>query len=121
MHKEFGARSLWIPLAQLTSKGPIVRIGPDQLHVSDPDFLLSIFAPTAENAATNTVLLPGIFGNSEASIATIDHELHRLRSGAQPAKYFSKEAIRRAEPIIHGALSATVQALRANTSSLKSH
>jgi cytochrome P450 len=89
-------------LAQLTSKGPIVRIGPDQLHVSDPDFLLSIFAPSGKRR-NKYGPAARIFGNSEASIATIDHELHRLRRGAA-GKYFSKEAIRRAEPIIHGAL-----------------
>jgi hypothetical protein len=86
----------------LTSEGPIVRIGPDQLHVSDPDFLLSIFAPSGKR---RNKYGPGarIFGNSEASIATIDHELHRLRRGAA-GKYFSKEGIRQAESIIHGAL-----------------
>jgi cytochrome P450 len=44
-----------------------------------------------------------VFGSSEAGIATLDHETHRMRRGAV-GKYFSKEGIRRAEPIIHGAL-----------------
>jgi cytochrome P450 len=82
--------------------GPIVRIGPDQLHVSDPDFLLSLFSPSGKRRNKYEVGTR-VFGSSEAGIATLDHEMHKMRRGAV-GKYFSKEAIRRAEPIIHGAL-----------------
>jgi hypothetical protein len=82
--------------------GPIVRIGPDQLHVNDPDFLTSLFAPSGKRRNKYEVATR-IFGSSEAGIASPDHETHRMRRSAV-GKYFTKESIRRAEPIIHGAL-----------------
>ena len=78
--------------------GPIVRVTPDELHVNDPSFLPELM-PTAGRRRHKFARLMQIFGFAEAAGATVDHDAHRIRRSAM-SKMFSKEAVRRLEPIM---------------------
>lgn len=78
--------------------GPIVRISPEELHVNDPSFLPELM-PAGKHRRDKYPRLIQIFGFSQAAGATADHDLHRTRRGAM-SKMFSKESVRRLEPIM---------------------
>ncbi|KAL9041935.1 MAG: hypothetical protein Q9214_003941, partial [Letrouitia sp. 1 TL-2023] len=78
--------------------GPIVRISPDELHVNDPAFIPELM-PTGKVRREKYRRLGQVFALSQATGVTADHDLHRTRRGAM-AKMFSKESIRRLEPIM---------------------
>ncbi|KAF7937086.1 hypothetical protein BELL_0704g00020 [Botrytis elliptica] len=79
--------------------GPIVRVTPDELHVNDPSFVPELM-PAGGRRRNKCVRLMQMFGLVKASAATIDHDLHRMRRGAM-SKFFSKESIRRIEPMMN--------------------
>ncbi len=58
---------------------------------------------TAGKRRNKTAFATNIFGVSQAAVATIDHDLHRQRRNAF-ARFFSKDSVRRVEPIIRAAL-----------------
>lgn len=78
--------------------GPIVRVTPDELHVNDPSFLPELM-PAGGRRRNKYYRLMQIFGFAEAAGATVEHEAHRIRRGAM-SKMFSKESVRRLEPIM---------------------
>lgn len=78
--------------------GPIVRISPSELHVNDPEFLPVLYAGGSKRR-DKYAWATRIFGGSGAAIATVNHDVHRMRRGAMN-RYFSKESIRRLEPIL---------------------
>ncbi|KIX97984.1 uncharacterized protein Z520_06063 [Fonsecaea multimorphosa CBS 102226] len=78
--------------------GPIVRISPYELHVNDPAFLPVLYSGGTKRR-DKYAWATRVFGGSGAAIATVSHDLHRLRRGAMN-RYFSKESIRRLEPIL---------------------
>lgn len=82
--------------------GPIVRISPDELHVNDPSFLPQLM-PSGKHPRDKYPRLIRVFGFSQAAGATADHELHRTRRAAM-SKMFSKESVRRLEPIMRRTL-----------------
>ncbi|OQV03992.1 Fungal specific transcription factor domain-containing protein isoform 1 [Cladophialophora immunda] len=79
--------------------GPIVRISPYELHVNDPTFLPVLYAGGTRRR-DKYAWATRLFGSSDAAIATVGHDMHRMRRGAMN-RYFSKESIRRLEPIIN--------------------
>lgn len=88
--------------ALIEQQGPIVRIRPDVLHVNDPDFLDQLFAGASKRRDKYKIACNG-FATPGAGLGTIDHGLHRTRRAALNP-FFSKQSIRRLEPIIHEAL-----------------
>ena len=82
--------------------GPIVRVTPDELHVNDPSFIPELM-PTGKIRREKYPRLSQVFALSQATGVTVDHDLHRTRRGAM-AKMFSKESIRRLEPIMRKSL-----------------
>jgi len=81
--------------------GPVVRISPDELHVIDPDFIPVLMTTTRKTEKHPRVLQ--LFGFSEAAITTKDHDVHRSRRAAM-ARMFSKDSIRRLEPLMQDCL-----------------
>jgi hypothetical protein len=79
--------------------GPVVRINPLELHVSDPDFYDVLYTGTRNKYKWSTDMLdvPG------AMFTTVDYELHRKRR-APLAPFFSASAIRRFDPVIRSKL-----------------
>lgn len=78
--------------------GHIVRISPDELHVNDPSFLPELM-PAGGRRRDKYSRMIQVFGFSQAAGATADHDLHRTRRAAM-SKMFSKESVRRLEPIM---------------------
>ena len=81
-----------------TKYGPIVRISPDELHVNDPAFVSELM-PTTGRRRHKYYRQMRLFGFTEAAGTTADHEMHRMRRRAMTKK-FSKESVRRLEPIM---------------------
>ena len=84
--------------------GPIVRIGPDELHVNDPDYYEVLY--TRDTPRNKYEYYQRPFGAPRAAINAIEHDRHRLlRSQMNP--FFSMARIRQQEP----ALSALLEKL----------
>ncbi|KAF6241485.1 hypothetical protein HO173_000195 [Letharia columbiana] len=78
--------------------GHIVRVSPDELHINDPSFLPELM-PAGGRRRDKYPRMIQVFGFSQAAGATADHDLHRTRRAAM-SKMFSKESVRRLEPIM---------------------
>ena len=78
--------------------GPIVRITPTELHVNDPAFL-PVLMPAGGKRRDKYEREVRLFGFTLAAGATLEHDLHRRRRAAM-TKMFSKESVRRLEPIM---------------------
>jgi cytochrome P450 len=79
--------------------GPIIRINPYELHVTEPEFLEDIFTGPGThkrdkwNWATKGLGVPG------ATFTTNSHDMHRLRRAALNP-FFSKASVRNLQPLI---------------------
>ena len=78
--------------------GPIVRIGPNELHISDPDFYDVLYTGGAEPRDKDIFAING-FGLAKSHIATEKHDHHKLRRAALNP-YFSTQAVTKLEPVI---------------------
>jgi len=78
--------------------GPIVRIGPNELHIRDSEYYHQIYSGSGRiiNKDPATV---GAFSVPTSVAATIDHFHHRARRGYLNP-YFSRRAIIEIEPLI---------------------
>ena len=90
--------------------GHIVRVTPDELHVNDPSFLPELM-PGGSRKRDKYSRLIQVFGFSQAAGATADHDLHRTRRAAM-SKMFSKESVRRLEPVMRRNLDKLLVRLR---------
>ncbi|KAK4443094.1 cytochrome P450 [Podospora aff. communis PSN243] len=79
--------------------GPIVRINADELHISDPEFYGTIYAGGGRRINKDEATVAA-YTVPRASIATVDHDRHRVRR-AMLNPYFSRKAITNLEPLIH--------------------
>ncbi|KZM24039.1 uncharacterized protein EKO05_0004605 [Ascochyta rabiei] len=89
--------------------GPVVRINPHELHVSEPEFYDELYAgPTKKrnkyNWAYDLAMVEG------SAWTTLDNDLHRKRR-APLAPYFSLSAIRQFDPVIREKLKILDQKL----------
>ncbi|MAD85597.1 MAG: hypothetical protein CL912_21765 [Deltaproteobacteria bacterium] len=84
----------------LVIQGPIVRISPYELHVNDPDFYEELYAGGGRKR-NKYAWFVRLFGMTDGSLATIDHDHHRLRRSAI-SPFFSKTNVRKLEPVIQG-------------------
>ncbi len=95
-----------------------MRTNPYELHVNDPDFLPVLYAGGSKRR-DKYAWATRIFGGSGASIATVRHDVHRMRRGAMN-RYLSKESVRRLEPILQSNLSKLLDKLAEYKGSSKS-
>lgn len=79
-------------------EGPIVRINPRQVHISDPEFYDQIYAGSKYRRDKDTSYPPRLSA-SVSVISTIPHDHHRLRRSVMNG-FFSKRSVRNLEPII---------------------
>ncbi|KAK7515740.1 putative cytochrome P450 [Phyllosticta citriasiana] len=78
--------------------GPIIRISPTELHVSDPSFIDTLYSGGNKKRdkywmATQNLNL------KESAFGTVPHDLHRVRRGALN-RFFSKGSVAKLEPTI---------------------
>ncbi|PYI26859.1 cytochrome P450 [Aspergillus indologenus CBS 114.80] len=78
--------------------GPIVRISPGELHISDPAFYDKIYASGAHVREKD----PGqarSFGAPNSMLSTVDHHQHRYRRGLLN-RFFSKQSVVNLHPVL---------------------
>lgn len=84
---------------QLSDAGPIVRIGPNEVHILDADYYEKLYSQT-NNKVDKYEYFYSMLGNPEATFPTIKADVHRLRRNALNP-FFSVAAIQKIEPTIH--------------------
>nr|UVI58166.1 cytochrome P450 monooxygenase [Aspergillus subramanianii] len=89
-------------IAELHRKyGPIIRIGPGEVHINDPDYYETLY--TINGSRNKDSWFVESFDVAESAFATLDHRLHRPRR-ALIAPYFSKARVQRVQPLIQDKL-----------------
>ncbi|KAL5332911.1 cytochrome P450 [Aspergillus crustosus] len=78
--------------------GPIVRITPREIHISDPNFYEEIYAPSSRRREKDPKCVPAI-AVRESMMTTIGHEHHRFRRNILD-NFFSKRSVMELTPMI---------------------
>lgn len=92
--------------------GPIIRITPFELHISDPEFYGEVYASSASNRKRNKYpLFYESFGMDYSMFATIDHDLHKYRRAALNP-FFSQQNVRKLQPVIQERVSTMLERIR---------
>jgi hypothetical protein len=81
----------------LTFSGPVVRIGPSDVSISDPDFVDNIYAPGPGHKRDKDHTKVKALGVDSSVGASIAHELHRKRREVLNP-FFSYQRIIRFDP-----------------------
>ncbi|KAL6794162.1 cytochrome P450 [Trichoderma sp. SZMC 28012] len=71
--------------------GPIVRINPREVHVSDPDFYDEIYASSSRRRDKDPKYVP-TYALPGSMVAAVSHEQHRFRRGILK-DFFSRRAV----------------------------
>jgi hypothetical protein len=61
--------------------GPTVRIGPDDLHVNDPEFLPELY-PVGGRLRDKYRRVMQVIDFNNAALSTVEHDVHRMRRDA---------------------------------------
>lgn len=98
-----GGQYVWVVKAMHERYGPVVRIGPDIVHVNDPSFIKQLYpqSPHSRRERAQTVL--NMFNEHLSVLPTRDHHLHRQRR-AVLSPFFSQQNVRRLVPVINDTL-----------------
>ncbi|KAL1970872.1 hypothetical protein VTN77DRAFT_2706 [Rasamsonia byssochlamydoides] len=105
-----GGKYIWEIEKMHRRYGPIVRINPEELHVSDPDFYALLYSQSQQQKRNKTTLYSKQFGTPGAAIGTVDHHVHRRRRAALNP-FFSKASVYRLEPVIQEKLNEMLDRL----------
>lgn len=96
----YQGRFLWKCKELHERYGPVVRVGPDEVHVHRPDAYVEMYG-SQKNRRNKSRLWFWVVGTGEfgdpSTFATLPHDLHRMRRSAL-APYFSKQVVQRLEP-----------------------
>ncbi|KFY46117.1 hypothetical protein V495_02642 [Pseudogymnoascus sp. VKM F-4514 (FW-929)] len=90
--------------------GPIIRINPHELHVSQPDFYEKLYSGPGKRRH-RWGWYTAQFGLPESMFGTTDHDSHRIRRAAVNP-FFSKGAVRSLQPIIDERIEALLNRFR---------
>jgi cytochrome P450 len=85
-------------LTMMGLTGPIVRISPDEIHLSDPENYEKIYY-IGSKAPSKASYFYSAFGLKTAGFGTLSNELHRVRRGALNP-LFSKKAVLQLEDVV---------------------
>lgn len=93
-------------LATLHEKfGPIIRIGPDEVHIKDTHYIDEVYPSDVRRKRNKSMLFFWMVGTNEfgdhSAGATIDHDVHRAKRSSM-APYFSARMVQDLEPRILG-------------------
>ncbi|KFX99303.1 hypothetical protein V490_01849 [Pseudogymnoascus sp. VKM F-3557] len=90
--------------------GPVIRINPHELHVSQPDFYEKLYSGPGKRRH-RWGWYTAQFGLPESMFGTTDHDSHRIRRAAVNP-FFSKGAVRSLQPIIDERIEALLNRFR---------
>ncbi|KAH6706484.1 cytochrome P450 [Leptodontidium sp. MPI-SDFR-AT-0119] len=97
-----GGQYIWVIEEMHKKYGPIIRIRPDVLHMNDPEFIDPIYGGPGKRRDKYKIAING-FATPNAALGTTHHELHRTRR-APMNPFFSKQNVRRLEPVLQRTL-----------------
>ncbi|ORY63203.1 cytochrome P450 [Pseudomassariella vexata] len=89
--------------------GPIVRINPREIHIKDSYFYDEVYAPASRRREKDPHFV-GVFGFPTSMIATVSHELHRVRRGILN-NFFSKKSVLALSSVMHEKEAKLIQRL----------
>lgn len=92
--------------------GPIIRINPYELHVSDPTFYDTLYASSASGEKRDKwEWYTKQLGTPGAMFATAPHNQHKLRRAALN-RFFSMASVRRLQPMIEERIAKLLERFR---------
>ena len=92
--------------------GPIIRINPYELHVSDPTYYDELCVSSASGEKRNKwEWYTKQFGTPEAMFSTVDHDQHKARRAALN-RFFSMASVRRLQPVVTERVQTLIERLR---------
>lgn len=92
--------------------GPIIRINPFELHVSDPTFYDILYTSSASGERRDKwEWYTKQFATPEATFSTASHDQHRLRRAALN-RFFSMASVKRLQPMIEERVTRLLERLR---------
>ncbi|CAJ2507651.1 Uu.00g088370.m01.CDS01 [Anthostomella pinea] len=95
--------------------GPIIRINPYEIHVADPDFFSEVY-PGPTRPRDKWSFFTSQFGAPDSTVATVDHNLHRVRRAAMNP-FFSMSAVRKLQPVIEERVDALLERFKQHSRS----
>ncbi|KAH0592342.1 hypothetical protein MHUMG1_09955 [Metarhizium humberi] len=85
-------------IAEMHSQyGPIIRVGPREVHINNPDFYETVYALRGKR--NKDPWFTSNFAVPKSSFGTLSHDVHRSRRSLM-APYFSKARVQRIESTI---------------------
>ncbi|KAK5949832.1 hypothetical protein OHC33_009221 [Knufia fluminis] len=105
-----GGRMIWHIQELHDEYGPIVRTGPDELHIRDSSFYDELYI-SGNKGRDKWDRVAGYSGPPETAVSTVGHTHHRIRR-ASLNPFFSRQNIRHHEPAIKDRLSRLFSRLR---------
>uniref|UniRef100_L2G406 Cytochrome p450 n=1 Tax=Colletotrichum fructicola (strain Nara gc5) TaxID=1213859 RepID=L2G406_COLFN len=83
--------------------GPVIRINPDEVHCSDPNFINTLYATGGKRRNKSSLFVAGFPSDLQlGGFGTLDHDHHRSRKSAA-SRHFSRAQIQRLERMVHAA------------------
>jgi cytochrome P450 len=109
-----GGQYIWKIKSLHDRYGPIIRINPNELHVSDPAFWDTMYTPsTNSNRRDKWSWQTKGLGIPTSLLGTAEHGVHRRRRGALNP-FFSMGNVRKLLPVIEERVAALVQRLKSS-------
>jgi cytochrome P450 len=79
--------------------GPIVRISPYEVHISDPKFYDTLYAASNTNRKDRWNWYTAGLGLPKSTLGTVEQSVHRQRRSAM-SSFFSKQNVQKLVPLI---------------------
>ncbi|KAJ8062657.1 hypothetical protein OCU04_009179 [Sclerotinia nivalis] len=83
--------------ADCFAQGPIIRIGPNELHIDDPEYYNTLFSYSG--VRNKDPFYTAQFNTPDTGFGSVDHYVHRMRRSALNP-FFSKASINRLSPML---------------------
>lgn len=92
--------------------GPIIRINPYELHISDPEYIDKLYASSASGEKRDKWMwYTKQFGTPGAMFSTSPHDHHKARRAALN-RFFSMASVRRLQPLLEERVQQLVKRLK---------
>ena len=112
MHEVYGSSTCRGRAVHMLKRrtGPIIRINPYELHISDPAFAEKLYPLSTKNVEKWGPTIR-FLGGHDSAFSTVEHQLHRQRRAAF-SSFFSKASVRKLEPLIQSLVRKLCQKLQ---------